>query len=216
MSTSTYQNSDELPPAHVDIRASGRVLGIDVDVRSVEHEQARVQLKREEVGCLGAVIVIRQTSSLGTTPNSVSQRARRTKRNHHVRAYPIMSRGGLMQISAVPAPLTPARVGLELEGRNRLSLHLHIERRVCFVCHGEVRELQSQASRRWGSRTWRALKATVEINLHPADSHVGRKLWAPTNHVVSEDERTEGDEEAYGVGEGLGAAAPVTPSLARV
>lgn len=44
-----------------------------------------------------------------------------------------------MQISAVPAPLTPARVGLELEGRNRLSLHLHIERRVCFVCHGEVR-----------------------------------------------------------------------------
>jgi hypothetical protein len=26
-----------------------------------------VQLKREEVGCLGAVIVIRQTSSLGTT-----------------------------------------------------------------------------------------------------------------------------------------------------
>lgn len=38
-----------------------------MDVCRVEHEQARVQLKREDVGCLGAVIVIRQTSSLGTT-----------------------------------------------------------------------------------------------------------------------------------------------------
>lgn len=54
-------------------------------------------------------------------------------------AYPIMSRGGLMQISAVPAPLTLARIGLELKGGNRLFLHLHIERRVCFICHGEVR-----------------------------------------------------------------------------
>jgi hypothetical protein len=47
-----------------------------------------------------------------------------------------------MQISAVPAPLTLARIGLELKGGNRLFLYLHIERRVCFVCHGEVREVR--------------------------------------------------------------------------